>query len=134
MQRTTERGVTFFDTAEVYGPFINEELVGEALAPIREDVVIVTKFAYQFDEGRNTGLNSRPEHIKEALGCLEENLGAVAITLTDDDLHDIGSAAKNITVQGERYPEHLERIPGLLVNPDHSGYKPRRCRTGSQGS
>src|SRR5215471_8664943 len=63
-----ERGVTFFDTAEVYGPFINEELVGEALAPVREQVVIATKFGFKLDEqGRQTGLSSRPEHIKEAV-------------------------------------------------------------------
>src|ERR1700683_5258481 len=61
-------GVTFFDTAEVYGPYINEELVGEALAPFREQVVIATKFGFQFDPdtGKQTGLNSRPAHIKQA--------------------------------------------------------------------
>src|SRR3954470_1067981 len=67
IREAVERGVTFFDTAEVYGPFTNEELVGEALAPLREQVVIATKFGFQFDaDGKQTGLNSRPEHIKEA--------------------------------------------------------------------
>src|SRR6266571_8168611 len=63
-----ERGVTFFDTAEAYGPFANEELVGEALAPFRDQVVIATKFGFEFDPdtGRSLGLNSRPEHIKQA--------------------------------------------------------------------
>lgn len=62
-----ERGVTFFDTAEVYGPFTNEELVGEALAPLRERVVIATKFGFAFDaNGRQSGLDSRPDHIKRA--------------------------------------------------------------------
>ena len=61
------RGVTFFDTAEVYGPFTNEEVVGEALAPFRNQVVIATKFGFGFDaNGGQTGLNSRPEHIREA--------------------------------------------------------------------
>ena len=61
------RGVTFFDTAEVYGPFTNEEVVGEALAPFRNQVVIATKFGFGFDaKGGQTGLNSRPEHIREA--------------------------------------------------------------------
>src|SRR4051794_12011057 len=62
-----ERGVTFFDTAEVYGPFINEELVGEAVAPFREQVVIATKFGFDRDPetGKQTGLNSRPQHIKQ---------------------------------------------------------------------
>jgi aryl-alcohol dehydrogenase-like predicted oxidoreductase len=63
-----ERGVTFFDTAEVYGPFANEELVGEALAPMRKEVVIATKFGFDIDPatGKQNGLNSRPEHIKAA--------------------------------------------------------------------
>src|SRR5215211_3622731 len=61
-----ERGVTFFDTAEVYGPYTNEELVGEALAPVRDQVVIATKFGFGFDsDGAQHGLDSRPEHIKE---------------------------------------------------------------------
>ncbi|RYZ43318.1 MAG: aldo/keto reductase [Myxococcaceae bacterium] len=61
-----ERGITFFDTAEAYGPFRNEELLGEALAPIRDQVVIATKFGFEFDaSGGQSGMNSRPEHIKE---------------------------------------------------------------------
>jgi aryl-alcohol dehydrogenase-like predicted oxidoreductase len=73
IRAAVERGVTFFDTAEVYGPFTNEELVGEALSPVREQVVIATKFGFEFDsDGRQGGLNSRPEHIKEAVeGSLE---------------------------------------------------------------
>jgi aryl-alcohol dehydrogenase-like predicted oxidoreductase len=63
-----DRGVTFFDTAEVYGPFTNEEIVGEALAPVRDQVVIATKFGFAFDDdGRQTGLSSRPEHIMAAV-------------------------------------------------------------------
>ena len=63
-----ERGVTLFDTAEVYGPFTNEELVGEALAPVRERVVIATKFGFDFDEnGKQRGLNSRPDHIRQVV-------------------------------------------------------------------
>jgi aryl-alcohol dehydrogenase-like predicted oxidoreductase len=66
IRSAVERGVTFFDTAEVYGPFTNEELVGEALAPVRDQVVIATKFGFGFDsEGSQQGLDSRPEHIKE---------------------------------------------------------------------
>ena len=59
------RGVTFFDTAEVYGPFVNEELVGEALAPHRSQVVIATKFGFRLVEGKPDGLDSRPAHIRE---------------------------------------------------------------------
>src|SRR2546428_12197511 len=66
IRSAVELGVTFFDTAEVYGPFTNEELVGEALAPARAQVVIATKFGFHFDEtGKQAGLNSRPEHIKQ---------------------------------------------------------------------
>ena len=60
-----ENGVTFFDTAEAYGPFTNEELVGEALRPVRNQVVIATKFGFTFENGRQTGLDSRPSHIRE---------------------------------------------------------------------
>src|SRR5712672_3993801 len=66
LRAAVERGVTFFDTAEAYGPFMNEELVGEALAPMRERVVIATKFGFKFGpKGQQIGLDSRPEHIKE---------------------------------------------------------------------
>src|SRR5687768_4740322 len=60
-----ERGVTFFDTAEAYGPFTNEELVGEALAPVRDQVVIATKFGFRIEGGKQAGLDSRPGHIRE---------------------------------------------------------------------
>src|SRR5256712_4737985 len=69
IRTAVERDVTFFDTAEVYGPFTNEELVGEALAPFRGQVVIATKFGWEpnpADGGKGTALDSRPEHIKEA--------------------------------------------------------------------
>src|SRR5207249_12275659 len=67
IRSAVEHGVTFFDTAEVYGPFTNEELVGEALAPFRAQVVIATKFGFDIDStsGKQVGLDSRPEHIKE---------------------------------------------------------------------
>src|SRR5438105_2173744 len=71
IRAAVERGITFFDTAEVYGPYINEALVGEALAPFRGKVVIATKFGFDLSGGDNrpgaAGLNSRPEHIKEAI-------------------------------------------------------------------
>src|SRR6266576_580341 len=66
IRSAVERGVTFFDTAEVYGPFTNEELVGEALAPFRGQVVIATKFGFKLGpKGEQTGLDSRPAHIKD---------------------------------------------------------------------
>lgn len=67
LRAAVDRGITFFDTAEVYGPFHNEELVGEALAPFRDRVVIATKFGFAFDDdGKQSGVSSRPEHIKKA--------------------------------------------------------------------
>ncbi|MGW0203353.1 aldo/keto reductase [Nonomuraea sp. NPDC003201] len=82
IRAAVERGVTFFDTAEVYGPFRNERLVGEALGPVREQVVIATKFGFAFDaEGRQTGLSSRPEHIRQAVDGSLRRLGVDVIDL-----------------------------------------------------
>ena len=74
IRAAVERGVTFFDTAEVYGPFTNEELVGEALAPFRDQVVIATKFGFDYrsEDGNQRGLDSRPEHIKEVAEALAQ--------------------------------------------------------------
>jgi aryl-alcohol dehydrogenase-like predicted oxidoreductase len=82
IRAAVERGVTFFDTAEVYGPFVNEELVGEALAPFRGDVIIATKFGFRFDaDGRQVGLSSRPGHIRQAVDGSLRRLGVDAIDL-----------------------------------------------------
>src|SRR5688572_24606008 len=67
IRAAVDRGVTFFDTAEVYGPFTNEELVGEALAPVRDRVVIATKFGFRIEGGKQAGLDSRPEHVREVV-------------------------------------------------------------------
>ncbi len=67
IHKAVEQGITFFDTAEVYGPYTNEELVGEALAPYRDKVVIATKFGFNFENGKSTGINSRPENIRKAV-------------------------------------------------------------------
>src|SRR5579863_2358715 len=83
IRAAVEQGVTFFDTAEVYGPFTNEELVGEALAPFREQVVIATKFGFDIDpdSGQQRGLNSRPEHIKRVAEASLRRLRTDAIDL-----------------------------------------------------
>jgi aryl-alcohol dehydrogenase-like predicted oxidoreductase len=82
LRTAVDRGVTFFDTAEVYGPFVNEELVGEALAPVRDQVVIATKFGFAFDDqGSQTGLSSRPEDIKRAVEGSLRRLGIATIDL-----------------------------------------------------
>src|SRR6185369_14959304 len=84
IRAAVERGVTFFDTAEVYGPFVNEELLGEALAPFRGRVVIATKFGFDLDPEtaqRNGGLNSHPEHIKVVAEASLKRLKVDAIDL-----------------------------------------------------
>lgn len=82
IREAIELGVTFFDTAEVYGPFTNERLVGKALAPFRERVVIATKFGFELDEnGKHVGLNSRPEHIREVTDASLGRLGVETIDL-----------------------------------------------------
>jgi aryl-alcohol dehydrogenase-like predicted oxidoreductase len=82
LRTAVDRGVTFFDTAEVYGPFVNEELVGQALAPVRDQVVIATKFGFAFDaDGRQAGLSSQPEHIRQAVDGSLQRLGTDHIDL-----------------------------------------------------
>ena len=104
-----ERGVTFFDTAEAYGPFRNEELVGEAVAPFRNQVVIATKFAFKFDaEGKQAGLNSRPEHIKEVAEASLQRLKTDVIDLfyqhrvdPEVPIEDVAGAVKDLIQQGK---------------------------------
>src|SRR5690349_11817667 len=82
IRAAVERGVTFFDTAQVYGPFTNEEVVGEALAPFRDQVVIATKFGFSFDDiGKPTGLDSRPEYIRRMTEGSLKRLGVETIDL-----------------------------------------------------
>ena len=80
IRAAVDLGVTFFDTAQVYGPFINEELVGKALAPVRDQVVIATKFGFSFDGSRSSGLDSRPEHIRSTV---EDSLGRLNVERID---------------------------------------------------
>jgi aryl-alcohol dehydrogenase-like predicted oxidoreductase len=103
-----ERGVTFFDTAEIYGPFSNEELVGEALAPFRKDVVIATKFGFKIVDGKQAGLDSRPEHIKEVADASLKRLKTDVIDLfyqhrVDDQvpIEDVAGAVKELIRQGK---------------------------------
>jgi len=104
-----ERGVTFFDTAEIYGPFTNEELVGEALAPMRERVVIATKFGFKFGpKGQQIGLDSRPEHIKEVAEASLKRLRTDVIDLfyqhrvdPNVPIEDVAGAVKNLIQEGK---------------------------------
>src|SRR5690242_9832281 len=112
LRHAVERGVTFFDTAEVYGPFLNEELVGEALAPFRGRVVIATKFGFDLGgEDRRpgaAGLNSRPEHIKQAVEGSLERLKVEVIDLLyqhrvdpDVPIEDVAGAVKELIQAGK---------------------------------
>jgi aryl-alcohol dehydrogenase-like predicted oxidoreductase len=109
IRAAVERGVIFFDTAEAYGPYINEELVGEALAPFRGQVVIATKFGFAFDaSGKQTGLDSRPEHIKQVAEASLKRLKIDAIDLfyqhrvdLDVPIEDVAGAIKDLIQQGK---------------------------------
>ncbi|MBF6593048.1 MAG: aldo/keto reductase [Thermaceae bacterium] len=106
-----ERGITFFDTAEAYGPFANEELLGEALAPVRNQVVIATKFGFDFDPNtgaRTGGLNSRPEHIKGVAEASLKRLKTDVIDLfyqhrvdPDVPIEDVAGAVKELIQEGK---------------------------------
>jgi aryl-alcohol dehydrogenase-like predicted oxidoreductase len=109
IRAAVERGVTFFDTAEVYGPFANEKLVGEALAPVREQVVIATKFGFKLDpQGERVGLDSRPEHIKAVAEASLKRLKIDAIDLfyqhrvdPDVPIEEVAGAVKNLIQEGK---------------------------------
>jgi aryl-alcohol dehydrogenase-like predicted oxidoreductase len=111
IRTAVERGVTFFDTAEVYGPFTNEELVGESLAPVREQVVIATKFGFKPDPNGGTrwsGLDSRPEHIKEVAEGSLKRLKTDVIDLfyqhrvdPNVPIEDVAGAVKDLIQQGK---------------------------------
>ena len=110
IRRAVERGVTFFDTAEVYGPYMNEEVVGEALAPFRKDVVIATKFGFEAnpnDGGRWTALNSKPAHIKQVVEASLKRLQTDAIDLLyqhrvdpNTPIEDTAGAVKDLIQAG----------------------------------
>jgi aryl-alcohol dehydrogenase-like predicted oxidoreductase len=110
LRAAVERGVTFFDTAEVYGPFTNEELVGEGLAPFRERVVIATKFGFKLDpkSGRSIGVDSRPEHIKKVAEASLKRLRTDVIDLfyqhrvdPEVPIEDVAGAVKELIEQGK---------------------------------
>jgi aryl-alcohol dehydrogenase-like predicted oxidoreductase len=109
IRAAVDLGVTFFDTAEVYGPFKNEELVGKALSPIREQVVIATKFGFNIDaDGKQAGLNSRPEHIKEVAEASLKRLRTDTIDLfyqhrvdPNVPIEDVAGAVKDLIQEGK---------------------------------
>src|SRR3984885_10909562 len=111
LRTAVDRGITFFDTAEVYGPFLNEELVGEALAPVREQVVIATKFGFELHADGSpgwVGLNSQPEHIKQAVEGSLKRLKTDVIDLLyqhrvdpNVPIEDVAGAVKDLIREGK---------------------------------
>lgn len=108
IRQAVERGVTFFDTAEVYGPFTNERIVGEALRPHRDRVVIATKFGFNIVDGRMQGLDSRPEHIKTVADASLKRLGIEVIDLfyqhrvdPNVPIEDVAGAVKDLIAAGK---------------------------------
>lgn len=109
LRKAVERGVTFFDTAEMYGPFKNEELVGEALAPLRDQVVIATKFGFKLgSKGEQIGVDSRPEHIREVTDASLKRLGIETIDLLyqhrvdpEVPIEDVAGTVKQLIEEGK---------------------------------
>jgi len=108
IRKAVDHGVAFFDTAQVYGPFTNEQLVGEALAPVREQVVIATKFGFNFVDGKSAGLNSRPEYIRQTTEESLKRLGVETIDLLyqhrvdpNVPIADVAGAVKDLIREGK---------------------------------
>ncbi|MBZ5493782.1 MAG: aldo/keto reductase [Acidobacteriia bacterium] len=125
-----ERGVTFFDTAEAYGPFANEELVGEALAPVRDQVVVATKFGWDIDQKtgeRRGGLNSRPEHIRLVVEAMLRRLKVETIDLLyqhrvdpDVPIEDVAGTVKELIAQGKVKHYGLSEASATTIRRAHS--------------
>ena len=108
IRAAVDGGVTFFDTAEAYGPYANEELLGEALAPVRDDVVIATKFGFRFENGKQAGLDSRPAHIREVAEAALKRLKTDRIDLfyqhrvdPDVPIEDVAGTVKQLIQAGK---------------------------------
>src|SRR6266705_2636650 len=108
LHAAVDEGITFFDTAEAYGPFTNEELLGEALAPFRNKVVIATKFGFDCDAGKQGGLNSRPEHIRQVVEASLKRLKVQTIDLLyqhrvdpNVPIEDVAGTVKDLIQQGK---------------------------------
>ncbi|NUU76819.1 aldo/keto reductase [Paenibacillus xylanilyticus] len=108
IREAVERGVTFFDTAEVYGPYINEELVGEALKSVRDQVIIATKFGFDIQGGKQSGMNSRPEHIRKVAEESLQRLQVEAIDLyyqhrvdPDVPIEEVAGAVQDLIREGK---------------------------------
>lgn len=123
-----ERGATFFDTAEVYGPFTNEEIVGEALQPVRDQVVIATKFGFKIELGqRPSGMDSRPEHIRAVCEASLKRLGVEAIDLfyqhrvdPQVPIEDVAGTVKDLIAEGKVGGFGLSEAPAEILRRAHA--------------
>ncbi len=127
IRSAVEQGVTFFDTAEVYGPFTNEELVGEALAPFREQVVIATKFGFDCDSGKQGGVTSQPERIKRVVEASLKRLKVQTIDLLyqhrvdpNVPIEDVAGTVKELVLQGKVKHFGLSEAGAQTIRQAHS--------------
>jgi len=129
IRSAVERGITFFDTAEVYGPFANEELVGEALAPVRKQVVIATKFGFDIDPEtkERRGLNSRPAHIRQAVEASLKRLKTDTIDLLyqhrvdpDVPIEDVAGTVKDLIEEGKVEYFGLSEVSAQTIRRAHA--------------
>jgi aryl-alcohol dehydrogenase-like predicted oxidoreductase len=127
IHKAVERGITFFDTAEVYGPFINEELVGEALEPFKGEVVIATKFGFKIDEGKVHGLDSRPERIRQVAEASLKRLRVDAIDIFYQHrpdphvpIEDVAGTVKDLIQEGKVKHFGLSESPADVIRRAHA--------------
>ncbi|SDP34061.1 Predicted oxidoreductase [Nakamurella panacisegetis] len=129
LRGSVDLGVTFFDTAEVYGPYVNEELVGEALAPIRDQVVIATKFGWQIEDGKSIGLNSRPEQICRVADASLQRLGVDVLDLFYQHrvdpavpIEDVAGAVGELVAAGKVRHFGLSEASAATIRRAHTVY------------
>ncbi|WP_405468024.1 aldo/keto reductase [Streptomyces canus] len=127
LRGAVDRGVTFFDTAEVYGPYVNEELVGEALGPVRDQVVIATKFGFRIENGASVGLDSRPERIRAVATASLERLGVERIDLfyqhrvdPEVPIEDVAGTVAELVQEGKVRSFGLSEASAETIRRAHS--------------
>jgi aryl-alcohol dehydrogenase-like predicted oxidoreductase len=127
LREAVDLGVTFFDTAEVYGPYVNEELVGEALAPVRDQVVIATKFGFRIENGASVGLNSRPEQIRSVANASLKRLGVERLDLfyqhrvdPDVPIEDVAGTVGELVQEGKVHCFGLSEASAQTIRRAHA--------------
>src|SRR5712671_5622000 len=129
IRSAVERGITLFDTAEVYGPFTNEELLGEAIAPVRDQVLIATKFGFTFEGAKQSGTDSRPQHIKEVAEASLKRLKTDHIDLfyqhrvdPDVPIEEVAEAVKDLIQEGKVRHFGLSEAGVQTIRRAHADY------------